>query len=69
MVIADMFEKLVPLAVHEALQAFEAHKAEVVNREIGRMREATTLMNGYVVHRTYCEALMGVCIYSSLCVY
>lgn len=56
MAIADMFEKLVPLAVHEALQAFEAHKAEVVNREIGRMREATTLMNGYVVHRTYCEA-------------
>ena len=44
----DLFEKLVPLAVHEALQAFEGRKAEVVNREIGRLREATTLMNGLV---------------------
>ncbi|XP_019630118.1 PREDICTED: programmed cell death 6-interacting protein-like isoform X3 [Branchiostoma belcheri] len=41
----DLFEKLVPLAVHQALTGYEARKADVVNREVGRLREATQLMN------------------------
>ncbi|XP_046563648.1 LOW QUALITY PROTEIN: programmed cell death 6-interacting protein-like [Haliotis rubra] len=42
----DLFEKLVPLAVHDAMTAFENRKAQIVNMEIGRLREATNLMNG-----------------------
>ncbi|ESO86831.1 hypothetical protein LOTGIDRAFT_207048 [Lottia gigantea] len=42
----DLFEKLVPLQVHEALVAFENRKAQIANTEIGRLRESTQLMNG-----------------------
>ena len=45
----DLFEKVVPLAIHEALTAFENRKAEIVNREIGRMRETTQLINRCVI--------------------
>ena len=41
----DLFEKVVPLAVHSALQMFEGRKGEIVNVEIGRLREATQLLN------------------------
>ncbi|XP_041371730.1 programmed cell death 6-interacting protein-like isoform X2 [Gigantopelta aegis] len=41
----DLFEKLVPLAVHDALTSFENRKSQIVNMEIGRLREATQLMN------------------------
>jgi hypothetical protein len=34
--------------VHQSLMALESRKAEVVNMEIGRLREATQTMNGYV---------------------
>ncbi|XP_067685634.1 programmed cell death 6-interacting protein-like isoform X2 [Haliotis asinina] len=42
----DLFEKLVPLAVHDAMTAFENRKGQIVNMEIGRLREATNLLNG-----------------------
>ncbi|XP_041459788.1 programmed cell death 6-interacting protein-like isoform X1 [Lytechinus variegatus] len=42
----DLFTSLVPLSVHNATIAYENRKAEVVNREIGKLREATQLMNG-----------------------
>ncbi|KAK7480996.1 hypothetical protein BaRGS_00027811 [Batillaria attramentaria] len=42
---ADLFEKIVPLPVYDALTAFENRKAQIVNMEIGRLREATTLIN------------------------
>ena len=42
---SDLFEKVVPLAVHQSLMAFEGRKAEIVNTEVGRLREATQLMN------------------------
>ncbi|CAH1241324.1 PDCD6IP [Branchiostoma lanceolatum] len=42
---SDLFEKLVPLAVHQALTGYETRKADVVNKEVGRLREATQLMN------------------------
>ena len=45
----DLFEKLVPLNVHQALTAFENRKTELVNMEIGKMRESTQLLNGWVV--------------------
>ena len=44
-VIVDLFEKVVPLAVHGAMMSFENRKVEMVNMEIGRLREATQLIN------------------------
>jgi len=41
----DLFEKVVPLAVHQAVAAFENRKAQIINGEIGRLREATQLLN------------------------
>ncbi|XP_052872127.1 programmed cell death 6-interacting protein [Anopheles cruzii] len=42
----DIFGGLVPVAVNQALAACEGRKAEMVNGEIMRLREATTAMNG-----------------------
>jgi len=44
--VTDLFEKVVPLAAQQALTMFENRRTELVNREIGRLREATQLMNG-----------------------
>jgi len=41
----DLFSKLVPMAVHNALQAYESRKGEIINFEVGRLREGTQLMN------------------------
>nr|CCF17539.1 ALG-2 interacting protein X/1 [Paracentrotus lividus] len=41
----DLFESLVPLSVHNAAVAYDNRKAEVVNREVGKLREASQLMN------------------------
>lgn len=41
----DLFEKIVPLPVFEALTAFENRKSQLANMEIGRLREATALIN------------------------
>ncbi|XP_071493136.1 programmed cell death 6-interacting protein-like [Diadema antillarum] len=41
----DLFERLVPLSVHNAAVAYDNRKAEIVNREVGKLREATQLMN------------------------
>ncbi|XP_041968836.1 programmed cell death 6-interacting protein isoform X2 [Aricia agestis] len=41
----DLFEKLVPMAVHQALHASEARRSEIVNAEINKLREATQLLN------------------------
>ena len=43
----DLFSKLVPMAVHNALQAYESRKGEIVNFEVGRLREGTQLMNRF----------------------
>ena len=42
---ADLFEKMVPLAIQQAVTMFENRRSELLNREIGRLREATQLMN------------------------
>ena len=38
-----------PLAVHAAMSAYEAKKGQLVNMEVGRIREATQTLNGYVI--------------------
>ncbi len=45
-----------PVAVHQALAAFDVRKAEIVNGEVNRMREQTQLMNGYeaVCYKVLC---------------
>jgi len=45
--VTDLFEKVVPLAIQQALTMFENRRSELVNREIGRLREATQLLNRY----------------------
>ncbi|KAK6490530.1 programmed cell death 6-interacting protein-like isoform X1 [Huso huso] len=42
----DLFEKMVPLAVQNSMTVYNSRKAEIVNRLIGQMREATNLSNG-----------------------
>uniref|UniRef100_S4RRW6 Programmed cell death 6 interacting protein n=1 Tax=Petromyzon marinus TaxID=7757 RepID=S4RRW6_PETMA len=43
---SDLFEKMVPLAVNNAVTAYNQRKADLVNRSVMQMREATTLLNG-----------------------
>lgn len=40
-----MFESLMPLQVHTAINAHNARFAEAVNREVNTLREQTQLMN------------------------
>ncbi|XP_037381995.1 programmed cell death 6-interacting protein isoform X2 [Talpa occidentalis] len=42
----DLFEKMVPVSVQQALSAYNQRKVDLVNRSIAQMREATTLANG-----------------------
>lgn len=44
--IVDLFEKMVPVSVQQSLAAYNQRKADLVNRSIAQMREATTLANG-----------------------
>ena len=41
----DLFATLVPINVHNGLQAFKAKKMEAFNMEIGKLRQATDLLN------------------------
>ena len=43
----DLFAKLVPVAVSQAMAAYDVRRMELVNGEIGRLREHTQLLNGY----------------------
>ncbi|XP_029445481.1 programmed cell death 6-interacting protein isoform X2 [Rhinatrema bivittatum] len=42
----DLFEKMVPLAVQQSMSLYNQRKADLVNRSIAQMREATSLSNG-----------------------
>ncbi|CAK1578905.1 unnamed protein product [Parnassius mnemosyne] len=41
----DLFAKLVPMAVHQALQASAARRSEMITAEINKLREGTQLLN------------------------
>ncbi|GFG30115.1 hypothetical protein Cfor_09518 [Coptotermes formosanus] len=41
----DLFEELVPVAVHQAMAAFDVRKTEILNTEIMKLRESTQLLN------------------------
>ena len=41
----DMFESLVPVPVQQALVQYDVRKQEIVNTEIGKLRESTMLLN------------------------
>lgn len=56
----DMFAVLVPVQVHNAMQSYDARKAELVNMETVRMREATQLMNGVLASLNLPAALDDV---------
>ena len=59
--LTDLFEKIMPLAVHQALMGFENNKATVVNTEVGRLREATELMNRWVKQTPLPLRLCKIC--------
>lgn len=42
----DLFEDLVPVAIHQAVVASDARKNEIVNIEVMKLREATQTLNG-----------------------
>ena len=42
----DIFSRLVPMAVHQAMATYDSKKADLVNREVGRLRDATQALNG-----------------------
>jgi programmed cell death 6-interacting protein len=41
----DLFEALCPVAVHQALAAYEVRKQEIVNREVTKLKDATNMLN------------------------
>ncbi len=45
----DMFEKLLPVGVQQAVQKLESRKQEIVNTEIANLREATQTLNAILV--------------------
>lgn len=47
--LSDLFEKMVPMAVQQAMSIYNQRKTDFVNRLVGTMREATNLCNGYAV--------------------
>lgn len=44
----DLFDRLCPVAVHQALAAFDVRKGDIVNTEINKLREATNALNRYI---------------------
>ena len=45
----DMFEKLLPAGVQQAVQKLESKKQEIVNTEVGALRELTQTLNAILV--------------------
>jgi programmed cell death 6-interacting protein len=41
----DLFASLVPIALNNALGTFNSKRAEIMNIEINRLREATNVLN------------------------
>ncbi|KHJ42964.1 BRO1-like domain protein [Trichuris suis] len=56
----DLFEKLVPINVQQAVACFEVRRAELVNKEVGRLREHTNMLNGLLASLNLPTALEDV---------
>jgi len=41
----DAFGNIMPMAVLDAVAAFEARKSEILGNELGRLRDATRALN------------------------
>lgn len=54
---------MVPVSVQQSLAAYNQRKADLVNRLIAQMREATTLANGWV-ELNFHEFISKVLIFS-----
>ncbi|CAF5157307.1 unnamed protein product, partial [Rotaria magnacalcarata] len=44
----DLFASLVPIALNNALASFNSKRAEIMNIEINRLREATNVLNAFL---------------------
>ncbi|CAF2465884.1 unnamed protein product [Rotaria sp. Silwood2] len=44
----DLFASLVPIALNNAFAAFSAKRAEIMNIEVNRLREATNVLNAFL---------------------
>ncbi|CAF4442145.1 unnamed protein product, partial [Adineta steineri] len=44
----DLFVSLVPIALNNAFNAFSAKRAEIMNIEVNRIREATNVLNSFL---------------------
>lgn len=53
----DLFEKIVPLAIHQAVVVFEQKREGIVHLEISKLREATNTMNGIMASMNLPAAL------------
>jgi len=42
----DLFDSLTPIVIHQALGAWEVRKIEIINVEVGKLREANQFLNG-----------------------
>ena len=60
----DLFPSLVPVAINQAIATYENKKAELVNKEVGRLREATQLLNGYVLWLMLCMVKISLSRYA-----
>lgn len=56
----DLFASLVPVPVHQAIAAFDTRRSEIVNTEIGKLREQTQLMNSVLASLNLPAALEDV---------
>uniref|UniRef100_A0A5S6QRD4 N-acetyltransferase domain-containing protein n=1 Tax=Trichuris muris TaxID=70415 RepID=A0A5S6QRD4_TRIMR len=56
----DLFEKLVPINVQQAVACFEVRRAELVNNEVGRLREHTNMLNSLLTSLNLPTALEDV---------
>lgn len=42
----DLFDTLTPIVIHQAMGAWEVRKIEIINVEVGKLREANQFLNG-----------------------
>ncbi|XP_075232004.1 programmed cell death 6-interacting protein-like protein AliX isoform X2 [Lycorma delicatula] len=57
----DLFENLIPMAVHQSLASYEVRKNELVTIEINKLRESTQLLNSVLASLNLPAALEDTC--------